>query len=740
MPDHSLDEYCSRNDSIAIPPVSSRPEAFVDCLLRLLPRTGIVTRLVPSSALIADVNSDHGWWKEDSDAFFHIECAPVFPTDWVYLEGVLHRYSLSKARLHFTCDPHQKLLSSVVVPVTRRGYIREIVRIPPGATGMLWEPVDEIGFFSHQGLAISQITGLESFLRRLYRVVYDLGRFITVTERRDEAVRTLAQPLFRMKLQEAYQNTIRFRIFDSTPRSVAELWGAYRGKTPRQQSYAAADASNPPSLSVIVLHGIAAADATAETLASLPDQDLPITSQAVIPVDCTNVDDMSAAIRNAVSVTRTDLIVFIESGVRLEPQALARLVDRYRKDPAELTYADGVLIGASGAAEDLICRPAFSPELLRHHPYDAHLAMFERSFFEQNNRAAFTTDGSLNSLLVSCSSRLSSVAHVPEFLYTVAAAAQVRSADVQGNHQSDSSTRVAIIIPTHDAGDLLRQCIESLTGTIREVPFDIIIINHDSSHRSTLEYLDECSHHHSVLDYHGSFNFSRMNNQAVAQIRGPYSHYLFCNNDIEAIHQGWLETMMGFAQLSDVGIVGAELLYPDSMHIQHAGVCIGLHGLAEHYGKFLPVRMKTLGGLNHTARVALTFPHEVSAVTAACMLVRRDAFEAVRGFDEEMAIGFGDVDLCLRIRQLGYRCIYSPGSSLVHHESMTRGKEGGDPHPDDTSCFKKRWKDLIESGDPYYHPAFSRYTFTWQFNDPLPSVGNVRTRVWKKKLMGTDVC
>ncbi|MBV5350323.1 hypothetical protein JZU71_04095, partial [bacterium] len=243
---------------------------------------------------------------------------------------------------------------------------------------------------------------------------------------------------------------------------------------------------------------------------------------------------------------------------------------------------------------------------------------------------------------------------------------------------------------------------------------------HASDDPAALKYFNELSELHCVLRYEGDFNFSIINNWTVGQLTENYTHYLFCNNDIEAFHNGWLETMLGFGQQDDVGVVGAQLLYPDKLHIQHAGVCVGLHGLAEHYGKFLSTDEKFRGLLHADARIVLTYPHEVSAVTAACMLVRRDAFEKVDGFDEQMAVGFGDVDLCLRIGEVGYRIIYSPESTLVHHESITRGKDRGDPHPEDTIVFKKRWKSLLEEGDPFYHPAYSCYSFNWQYVDPLP--------------------
>jgi len=222
------------------------------------------------------------------------------------------------------------------------------------------------------------------------------------------------------------------------------------------------------------------------------------------------------------------------------------------------------------------------------------------------------------------------------------------------------------------------------------------------------------------------FNFSAINNYAVSQLGEGYTHYLFCNNDIEAISPGWLERMLELGQKPNVGIVGAMLFYPDRKHIQHAGVCVGMYGAAEHYGKWLqfpddPVEPELM-------RVN----REVSAVTAACMLVRADAFRAVEGFDEAIAVGFGDVDLCLRIGERGYRVILSPHARLVHHESYTRGTSRVDPHPKDSALFRLKWKQVLRAGDPFYNPGYSNEHTHWPVKQPLNVAFDLRRRVVKR--------
>ena len=234
--------------------------------------------------------------------------------------------------------------------------------------------------------------------------------------------------------------------------------------------------------------------------------------------------------------------------------------------------------------------------------------------------------------------------------------------------------RVAIVIPTKNHGDLVRQCVDSIRATAGSVAYDIVVIDHESDDPETIAYLASIDGEVTVLRYSGPFNFSAINNWAIQRLTGPYTHYLLCNNDIEAIHPGWLERMLELGQHEDVGIVGAQLLYPDRVTIQHAGVCVGAFGAAEHYAKFIRVPDVPLYlGFSEI----LASNHEVSAVTAACLLIRQDAFAAVHGFDEALAVGFGDVNLCLRVGQLGYRVALLSARRAAAPRILHPGQDNG---------------------------------------------------------------
>jgi GT2 family glycosyltransferase len=298
----------------------------------------------------------------------------------------------------------------------------------------------------------------------------------------------------------------------------------------------------------------------------------------------------------------------------------------------------------------------------------------------------------------------------------------------------DPDLSVAIIIPTKNHGALVRQCIDSLLATIStRVRYDVVVVDHESTDEETLAYfatLPEITNRVTVKRYVGPFNFSEINNWAVSNLGDAYTHYLFCNNDIEALSPGWLERMLELGQQPDIGIVGAQLLYPDRATIQHAGVCVGAFGAAEHYAKFIAKSdIPRYIGFSEILRSN----HEVAAVTAACLLIRHDAFDEVDGFDPKLAVGFGDVDLCLRVGQKGFRVVQCPHAELLHHESFTRGKTSGiDPHPEDSALFQSRWAAYLHAGDPYFHPGLYQNSVAWQLRNPIRCAPDVRRRVFTR--------
>lgn len=473
---------------------------------------------------------------------------------------------------------------------------------------------------------------------------------------------------------------------------------------------------------------------------------------------------IARATNRALAVARGSFVALLDHDDVLEKQALFRLAESILADDPDMIYSDEAMLSEDGVeVVNHVYRPAFSPELLRSCPYIVHLVAFRTDLLREigglDASLAISQD---YDLILRASEKARAMVHIPEILYlwrqrkrstghkmkeeVMETSRQVLARHLERcgergevrdgllfnyyevRYPIEPGQRVAIIIPTKNHGELVRQCMESIERTVSGVPYDIVVIDHASTDPESLAYFRQLSDRHRLLRYEGPFNFSSINNWAVAQLDGEYTHYLFCNNDIEATEAGWLERMMELCQKPDVGMVGAKLFYPDGRTFQHAGVCVGMFGIAEHYAKFLDDRLPN-GGIHPGYHGTLIANHEVSAVTAACALMRRDAFELIGGFDEAIAVGFGDVDLCLRTLEAGYRILFCPHASLIHHESSTRGKSHGDPHPEDSALFTRKWRKFLDRGDPYYNPNLTLYSTQWEIRQPMEFNPHIGRRV-----------
>jgi GT2 family glycosyltransferase len=235
------------------------------------------------------------------------------------------------------------------------------------------------------------------------------------------------------------------------------------------------------------------------------------------------------------------------------------------------------------------------------------------------------------------------------------------------------------------------------------------------------------------MQYSGSFNFSKMNNAAIKKYGMQFEFVLFMNNDVEATRKGWLERLMSLAARPDVGAVGPALLFSDRK-IQHAGVIIGYEDAAEHVGKFVGFE-DDLGSRTDGANCTLTSVRDFSAVTAACLMMRTAVFREIGGYREELAVAFNDTDLCLRVRERGYRVLYDGHVFLYHHESATRAHTNDLVHPHDTELFQATWHHLMNGRDPFYNPALSLTVQDHVLADRLsvaPALPRVVT-LWKER-------
>ena len=261
---------------------------------------------------------------------------------------------------------------------------------------------------------------------------------------------------------------------------------------------------------------------------------------------------------------------------------------------------------------------------------------------------------------------------------------------------------VSIIIPTKDNVDVLKRCVSSILEKTTYDNYEILLIDNQSIRKETFDYYEHLKPNLKIriLSYDKPFNYSAINNFAVTQATSPY--ILFLNNDTEVISGEWLIAMLEHAQRENIGAVGAKLLYPNNT-VQHAGVVIGIMGnpsIGGHAHRHLPYQDHGYFGRADNIQ-------NVSAVTAACLLMKKEIFEKIGGFEEELAIAFNDVDLCLKIRDAGYLIVYTPYALLYHHESLSRGSEDTveklKRFEREVMYIRSKWRVIFEKGDPYYN-------------------------------------
>lgn len=264
--------------------------------------------------------------------------------------------------------------------------------------------------------------------------------------------------------------------------------------------------------------------------------------------------------------------------------------------------------------------------------------------------------------------------------------------------------RVTIMIPNKDHIDDLEKCLNSIYTKSTYDNYDVLIVENNSTEEETFAYYEEAKKKYkdlTVVTWEGPFNYSAINNFGAQYADGEY--ILLLNNDIEVITPDFLEKMLGLCMQKQTGIVGAQLYYGDDT-VQHAGVIVGVGGVAAH--AFAGTKR---GEIHYMARNAVV--QNLSAVTGACMLVKKSVYDEVHGLDEKFAVAFNDIDFCLRVRKAGYEVVYQPDAELYHYESKSRGYEDTpekiERFSKEISRFNTIWEGFLEKGDPYYNPNFS---------------------------------
>ncbi|SEI19041.1 glycosyltransferase [Tardiphaga sp. OK245] len=453
---------------------------------------------------------------------------------------------------------------------------------------------------------------------------------------------------------------------------------------------------------------------------------------------------ISAASNSALALATGDYVALLDHDDVLSEHALYMVVEAIQRHPdADVFYSDEDKLSAAGKRSDPHFKPDWSPELFYGQNYLNHLTVYKRSAIEQTGgfRLGFEGSQDYDLALRVISSTRQPIVHIPHVLYhwrifkgagtmssqnlgkatNAARRALVEHFagldipvvvdDVNGSFHRvvrpnpANWPKISVVIPTRDYLDVLEIVIDGLRTKTDYPDLEIVIADNDSTHPETLTYLASLKEQGvRIIECKGAFNYSDINNKAIAVSTGELA--LLLNNDISMLDAGWLKEMARYFIDPKIGIVGPKLLYPDGT-LQHAGVTIGLGGVAGHRCVGYPGDEPGRFG-----RLALA--QDVSCVTGACLLIRRSLFDEVGGLDaHNLPVAFNDVDLCLRVQEAGYRIIWTPYAVLTHHESKSRGSDlAGEKlvrFQREVQFMRTKWGKRLVS-DPFFNPNLSLQT------------------------------
>ena len=489
----------------------------------------------------------------------------------------------------------------------------------------------------------------------------------------------------------------------------------------------------------------------------------------------------------ALAAAAGNFVGFMDHDDLLAPDALFEIAIRLEKDPsidAFYTDEDKVRTDLSEYFQPHF-KPDFNLDLLRSNNYICHFSVFSRKLLEGEELFRTAFDGAQDhDMILRLTDRAEKIVHVPRLMYywrshegSTAASIDAKPYAIEAakgavadhlkkhgfKHFQITSTRacatifriryqilgdpkISIVIANKDHVEDLKRCITSIQKNSTWSNYEIIVVENNSTTPEIKDYYSQllglsgddsyeercklhtvCGHdggilhsgdgRNSIVTYHGDFNYSAVNDLGASYASGEY--ILLLNNDTEVITANWMEEMLMYAQREDVGAVGAKLYYADKT-IQHAGVVIGLgaHRTAGHTHYRIPVQ-----NLGYMGRLCYT--QNVTAVTGACLLVKKSLYEQVGGLDESFVISLNDVDFCLKLRKLGLLNVWTPFAELYHYESISRGLddkgEKAERYNRESEHFREKWKAELEAGDPYYNPNFSLDRSDYALKDPAVS-------------------
>lgn len=449
-------------------------------------------------------------------------------------------------------------------------------------------------------------------------------------------------------------------------------------------------------------------------------------------------------------MAKGDYIGLFDHDDILHPTALYEYMKVICDKGADYIYCDETTF--SGKSIDhmitLHFKPDFAPDNLRANNYICHFSVFSKELVDKCGTFRTEFDGSQDhDMILRLTRAATNIVHVPKILYYWRSHAGSVASDINAKSYAIDAAKgavaahltacgfsgfkiessrafetifriryaltghplVSILIPNKDHTEDLRRCIESITDRTSYDNYEIIVIENNSVTDEIKDYYETLKMHPriKVVSYEGAFNYSAVNNFGASFAEGEY--IILLNNDTEVITRNWIEELLMYAQRDDVGAVGCMLYYPDYT-IQHAGIVLGMgaHRTAGH--SHYKMAKENLGYMGR-----LCYAQNVSAVTGACLMVKKKLFDEVGGLSEDLAVALNDVDFCLKLRKKGLLNVFTPFAELFHYESLSRGtditeeasRQNAERYNRECDLFKEKWRAELDKGDPYFNPNFS---------------------------------
>lgn len=742
-------------------PISSIMQR-IEYLIEMLPRQRYRVDIHPIHDITV-LNARKGQYKALSNTpRFELESETTFKGGWYYFEAALTNNNGNREANLYAVDKHGQE-TVIPIPSNLRGSVREVIFIPHKTITLFWSPTASFGFFSQSTILLHKITWLESYIRRVFRIIFDYIRF----KEKHTVINTikLVWEIFT-NVQKAYNENAKERITRVVGKDYAVFIKKHSRLSKKQSRLIKNEIRDWESkllFSFILLVDRYDVEKLTMTISSIQGQ-LYRYFELLILVEYDRLSqqelyELKMLIRgetrfkliNIASSTQHteklnialekcsgDYIAIVEQSDIVHRNALYRVMQKIMVDSnVKIIYSDSDTIDENGNRSEPCFKPDWNPDLFYSCDYIGRMCFYYTQIVRKSGGFRSGYDGAEEydmTLRLVVHLNTDEIAHIPKILYHQYRSSETKSFSPIGRiRDHDSGKRalqdlfnktgssildglektlyrvkyplvdhlplVSIIIPTRDRADILKVCIESVLEHTEYPNWEMIIIDNNSIQTQTHDYFEKISKDHriNVYPYNKPFNYSELNNFALKHAKGEILTLL--NNDIEIISRGWLSEMVRHVLRPEIGVVGAKLLYPDRV-VQHAGVIIGIGGVAGHGHKFIS---DDDPGYCHRA-IAI---QSISAVTGACLCVRRSVYTEVNGLDENLAVAFNDIDFCLKVREIGYRNLYTPYAKLIHYESISRGH---DDTPKKHALFVKEFTYMKEKwgnkllNDPAYNP------------------------------------